>query len=284
MRPRRATRASALDVVFRLGDYMMLTCCVAMTIIVLVGLRHAGVPARSLLRNWSSHADVSIDRVLSLRDAIRFYPLPAPRVAAPGPAQETVIATPVPTSAQEFSMSPSRLIDRWNPIIEEASHRFGVSADWIRAVVRVETGGRTVSKGGAPITSHAGALGIMQVMPKTYRAMRAEYGLGKNPFNPRDNVLAGTAYLRQLYQRYGFPNMFAAYNGGPGKLEDHLATGAPLPNETVHYLASVTRDLGAESPAEASTPSIGRGRHHRNLQQYATLGGRHHRLYAWIHG
>jgi soluble lytic murein transglycosylase-like protein len=280
VRPRRIARTSALDVVFRLGDYLMLTGCVAMTIIVGMGLRHAGPAGFKFLHDWPK-ANTSFERVLSLRDAMRFYPLPAPPPAAPGPAQETVIARPVSTVAKEVSMSPSQLIDRWNPIISEASRRFGVSAGWIKAVMDVETGGRTVSKGGAPITSHAGALGIMQLMPKTYQAMRAQYRLGANPFNTRDNVMAGAAYLHTLYQRYGFPNMFAAYNAGPGKLEDHLEKGAPLPDETVHYVASVTRDLGDATTPEAPT----REGRHRNLTRYAVrLGGRHHRLYAWLRG
>ena len=63
--------------------------------------------------------------------------------------------------------------------------------------------------------------------------------------------------------------MFAAYNGGPGKLEDHLSNGAPLPDETVNYIASVTQILGkADQTIVARADG---GRHHRNLRLYASL-------------
>lgn len=282
MRPGIAARTSALDVVFRLGDYMMLLCCLAMTIVVVAGLPNAGMRSIKLLREWTPRANASFERVLSLREAINIYPLPAPEM--PQPQAFKHAATPQApantTFAQELAMSPSQLINRWNPIIAEASQKFGLSADWIRAVMRVETGGRTLSKGNGPIKSHAGAVGVMQMMPKTYQAMRAQYGLGANPANPHDSVLAGAAYLRTLYHRYGFPNMFAAYNGGPGTLENHLQNGAPLPAETVNYIASVTKNIGP-SDAPASVAQAG-GRHHRRLTQYASLGGRHHRIMATL--
>jgi len=284
VRPGIAARTSALDVVFRLGDYMMLLCCLAMTIVVVAGLPKAGMRSIQLLRDWTPRANASFERVLSLREAINIYPLPAPEMPQPQ-AFKHAAAPQAPagvTFAQELAMSPSQLINRWNPIIAEASQKFGLSADWIRAVMRVETGGRTLARGNAPIKSHAGAVGVMQMMPKTYQAMRAQYGLGANPANPHDSVLAGAAYLRTLYHRYGFPNMFAAYNGGPGTLENHLQNGAPLPAETVNYIASVTKNIGSSSDAPADVARAGSGRHHRRLTQYASLGGRHHRIMATL--
>jgi hypothetical protein len=147
---------------------------------------------------------------------------------------------------RELAMRPSALINRWQPYIAEASERFHISASWIRAVMREESGGRTVLAGDQPITSRAGAVGIMQLMPDTYAEMRQQYALGADPFDPHDNVIAATAYLRWLERKYGFPNMFAAYNDGPGKLDDHLNNGAPLPDETKNYLASIARVLGHE--------------------------------------
>src|SRR5882757_550193 len=98
--------------------------------------------------------------------------------------------------AKEKAMSPVQLVDRWSSLIKDASHRFGVAEDWIRAVIRMESGGRTLQDDNRPITSAAGAMGIMQIMPQTYKEMRQLYGLGANPYDPHDNVLAGTAYLR----------------------------------------------------------------------------------------
>jgi soluble lytic murein transglycosylase-like protein len=65
--------------------------------------------------------------------------------------------------------------------------------------------------------------------------------LGNDPYDPRDNILAGTAYLRAMYELYGYPGMFAAYNAGPTIYERGL-TGAKLPKETLDYLAKVTRN------------------------------------------
>ena len=129
-------------------------------------------------------------------------------------------------------------LDRWSGHIAEASARFGVPAEWIRRVMRAESGGQTMLDG-RPIRSRAGAMGLMQLMPGTWAEVRAKHGLGSDPNNPRDNILAGTAYLRAMYDRFGYPGLFAAYNAGPGRYADHLATGRRLPTETVAYVAAV---------------------------------------------
>jgi D-alanyl-D-alanine carboxypeptidase len=121
--------------------------------------------------------------------------------------------------------------DPWGPYIHDASSRFGVPELWIREVMRQESGGDETA------VSSAGAVGLMQLMPSTYETLREQYGLGDDPFEPHDNVLAGTAYIRQMYDRYGSPGFLAAYNAGPQRVDDYLATGDPLPNETVGYLA-----------------------------------------------
>jgi soluble lytic murein transglycosylase-like protein len=142
----------------------------------------------------------------------------------------------------EAGMSPSQLMQRWEPIIADAAKRFKIPAAWIRNVMRSESGGRTLLNG-QPITSSMGALGLMQVEPETYAEMAAQYRLGEDPFDPKDNIYAGAAYLRWLHGKYGFPAMFAAYNAGPGHLEDHLHHGAPLPAETRAYVARITHAL-----------------------------------------
>lgn len=129
--------------------------------------------------------------------------------------------------------------ERWRPIIAEASLRFGIPETWIERVMRAESGGNTMLNG-RPITSRAGAMGLMQVMPGTYRAMARAHGLGPDPHSPRDNILAGTAYLRAMYDRYGYPGLFAAYNAGPGRYDQYLRSGRPLPGETRAYLAQLT--------------------------------------------
>ena len=126
----------------------------------------------------------------------------------------------------------------WSPFIDEASRRFGVPADWVRGVMQVESGGRTMLDG-RPITSSAGAMGLMQVMPDTFAELTARYGLGADPYDPRANILAGAAYLREMYDRYGPQHFLAAYNAGPGRVDAHLRTGQPLPAETRRYTATL---------------------------------------------
>ncbi len=123
--------------------------------------------------------------------------------------------------------------DPYAAFVADASQRFGVPAAWIRAVMRAESGGdqRAVSS--------AGAMGLMQIMPDTWADLRTRYGLGRNPFNPHDNILAGAAFLREMYDRYGSPGFLAAYNCGPACYVDHIATGRPLPPETVAYVSEV---------------------------------------------
>jgi len=117
--------------------------------------------------------------------------------------------------------------------VTEASRRFAVPEHWIRAVMRVESGEKSRAR------SRKGATGLMQIMPKTWTELRARHSLGADPYDPRDNILAGAAYIRELYDRYGAPGFLAAYNAGPGRYERHLATGRPLPAETQAYVATL---------------------------------------------
>ena len=122
-------------------------------------------------------------------------------------------------------------IDRFAAFIAEASRRFDVPTPWIRAVMHVE------SVGDVRARSPKGAMGLMQIMPETYATLRARYALGANPYDPRDNILAGAAYLHEMHDRYGAPGFLAAYNAGPRRYEEHLRTGRPLPLETQRYVA-----------------------------------------------
>ena len=126
-------------------------------------------------------------------------------------------------------------VDRWAAQLGEASARFGLPKVWIKRVMAAESNGRTEFEG-KPITSRAGAMGLMQLMPQTWLDMRSSYGLGSDPFDPHDNIIAGAAYLRAMYDRFGYPGLFAAYNAGPRRFADYLERGIPLPAETVTYL------------------------------------------------
>lgn len=148
-------------------------------------------------------------------------------------------------------MTFAQLLNRWNGEIAKAASRFAVPASWLRAVMQVESGGRTMMSEKQPIRSSAGAMGLMQLMPDTYRDMRAQYALGPNPYDPHDNIVAGAAYLKWLRGKYGYPEMFAAYNDGPGHLDQRLRTAGLLPLETRNYLVRVTNAVEGRNGGSA---------------------------------
>ncbi len=129
--------------------------------------------------------------------------------------------------------------------IAEAAQRFGVPAHWILAVMRRESAGDVRA-----VSPEKGAMGLMQIMPRTWDELRARYGLGRDPFDPHDNILAGAAYLRELHDRFGSPGFLAAYNAGPTRYAEHLATGRPLPRETRDYVAALAPLIGASVATE----------------------------------
>ncbi len=143
----------------------------------------------------------------------------------------------------------SPTIDRWAAYIAEAARRFGRPGAWIRAVMQAE------SRGVADAISPAGAMGLMQIMPDTYAELRARYGLGADPYDPHDNIIAGTAYMSEMIELFGVPNFLAAYNAGPARLDDHLRRGRPLPAETRRYLAQIG-ELPAVPLATSELPAV----------------------------
>lgn len=155
-------------------------------------------------------------------------------------------------------------IDPWRVIVAEASGRFGIPQSWIIRVIRIESGGNTM-RGGGPIVSRAGAMGLMQLMPGTWESLRIALGLGPNPHDPHDNIIAGTAYLRMMYDRFGYPGLFGAYNAGPGRYGAYVAGRSGLPAETIAYL---TRAAGGAAPAYVAPVSGGRP---ASLRQENTL-------------
>ncbi|MEM1385775.1 MAG: lytic transglycosylase domain-containing protein [Pseudomonadota bacterium] len=148
-----------------------------------------------------------------------------------------------PTLAEEPNDLRDPIRDPHAAVIAEASGRFAIPEHWIRAVMQVE------SAGNPRAVSHAGAMGLMQVMPGTWAVLRLDHGLGTDPFDPRDNILAGTAYLRAMLDRYGtVGGMLAAYNAGPGRYDAYLTEGRPLPAETRAYVAMLAPRLHGTAP------------------------------------
>jgi soluble lytic murein transglycosylase-like protein len=154
-------------------------------------------------------------------------------------------------SATHRANGPS--VDTFAAFITEASKRFKVPEHWIRSVMRVESAGKMRAR------SRKGAMGLMQIMPQTWSDLRARYDLGADPYDPRENILAGAAYIRELYDRYGTPGFLAAYNAGPGRYENSLSTGRSLPEETQGYVATLvpmTRDKQADRKIIAVADSL----------------------------
>ena len=129
------------------------------------------------------------------------------------------------------------------PIVTDSAKRHGVKAELIRAVIRRESAGRPCAE------SPKGAQGLMQIMPAT----AAEFGLA-DPFEPKQNVDAGTRYLKAMLERFGGDLALAlgAYNAGPGAVDRD--GGVPKIAETQEYVAEILKMLKADRPVSESAP------------------------------
>ncbi len=155
----------------------------------------------------------------------------------------SIANAPPVAAAQSIAASKSDRIERF---VAEAALRFGIPTSWINVIMQAE------SRGAVRAVSPKGAMGLMQIMPDTWSGLRSRYGLGPNPFDPHDNILAGAAYLRELHDRFGTAGFLAAYNAGPGRYEDHLASGRPLPAETQAYVAALAPLLREDGSARGN--------------------------------
>ncbi len=151
---------------------------------------------------------------------------------------------PTPSLAADKPATMLAKSDPYADFIAEAAQRFEIPEIWIRAVMRAE------SDGDSRALSPKGAIGLMQIMPATWEEIRTKHLLGTDPYDPHDNIIAGAAYIRQLYDRYGSPGFLAAYNAGPKRYDEHLAKGTPLPVETRNYVAVLTAVIGDGATAE----------------------------------
>src|ERR1700722_1911720 len=144
-----------------------------------------------------------------------------------------LIVASIPVAPSARAQTPARppSVDRFTNFIAEASARFTVPARWIRAIIQIESAGDERA-----ISSRA-AMGLMQLMPGTWVELSVRYGLGLDPFDSRDNILACASYLRELHDRFESAGFLAAYHAGPSQYEQHLTTGQPLPPETAAYVA-----------------------------------------------
>jgi len=190
-------------------------------------------------RRFGAVAAVAISLAAPARAQL-VIPMPRATDTTPRPAE----ASAVPSVLRVVHGNVEPRFDPWGPLIREAATRFGIPDIWIREVMRMESGGNPLA------LSWAGAMGLMQVIPSTYAKLRWQHGLGPNPWEPRDNILAGAAYIREMYDLYGFPAFLAAYNAGPGRVEAVINRSSVLPAETVNYLNVLAPRLQGTTVAE----------------------------------
>ncbi len=109
-------------------------------------------------------------------------------------------------------------LDQFQAHIIGASQRFGIPARWIEAAIKAE------SNGDARAISPKGAMGLMQLMPETWAGLRDRHDLGADPFDPHTNILAGTAYLKVMQDRFGYPALFSRLQCRTGPLRGPFAS------------------------------------------------------------
>lgn len=154
-------------------------------------------------------------------EAAEFFTLPWPEAPAMPPYE-----------AADDSGCAALGQDELEPILERSARENDLTPGLLRAVVRRESAFRPCA------VSRAGAMGLMQLMPATARSLGVA-----DPFDPAENVLAGSRYLRQLLERYGGDLMLAlgAYNAGPGRVD--RSGGVPAIPETRNYVRRILHDL-----------------------------------------
>jgi soluble lytic murein transglycosylase-like protein len=152
------------------------------------------------------------------------------------PAANAFFLLPPPSRTSAAASVPNSNCDplpasELNPLIEEAAKRERLQPDLLHGVVRQESGARPCA------VSPKGAMGLMQLMPATAKAL----GVG-NPFDPKQSVDAGARFLRTLLDAYGdLPRALAAYNAGPARV--NASGGVPDIPETVQYVQKIVGAL-----------------------------------------
>ncbi len=141
----------------------------------------------------------------------------------PQSPQKTMVAQAAGGTVEAYPLADASL----SSLVQEASSKFGVDAKLVSAVAEVESGGNQAS------VSEAGAIGVMQLMPDTARA------LGVNPYDEKENVEGGAKYLRQMLDTFGgdVKKAVAAYNAGPQAVKEY--GGVPPYRETQNYVNKV---------------------------------------------
>lgn len=188
-----------------------------------------------------------------------------PATSAPGVMPAPSIASQAAAGAVP-SAGISQAVRRWDAQVNALSAKYGIDPNFVRRIMQQESGGRTHDKNGNPLTSSAGAIGPMQVMPGTFADMARRYGIKGGITDPDANIEAGVAYLSEQMKRFGNETAAAAaYNAGPERVKQNIASGKPLPAETKNYVASIA----AMERQQAQAPAGGE----QKVNVTVTLGG-----------
>jgi soluble lytic murein transglycosylase-like protein len=150
---------------------------------------------------------------------------------------EPVPAVPV---LQAYTSTPAAPPPTAAELADRAADKYGLPRELVRSVMAAESGFQ------AKAVSPKGAIGLMQLMPRT------AHDLGVNPQDPAQNVDAGARYLRGLLEKYnyGLWHALAAYNAGPGAVDRYK--GVPPYRETVDYVNRIDRSLRQGSGAQGA--------------------------------
>ncbi|MBO5388980.1 MAG: lytic transglycosylase domain-containing protein [Lachnospiraceae bacterium] len=146
---------------------------------------------------------------------------------------------------EKANLTPTEKTVDLDSIFEEASNKYGISVDLLKAVAKAE------SNFNPEATSHCGAMGIMQLMPSTAQSLGV-----KDAYDPYENIMGGAKLLSQLDKLYdgNVKLMLAGYNAGPGNVEKY--DGIPPFEETQNYVATVMRYLDEGVDTSGKTVSV----------------------------
>jgi soluble lytic murein transglycosylase-like protein len=185
----------------------------------------AGNPTPLEIKTMSSYLQLRLNEALLRAMGGGHYVSPMALFMKPSFSKPEAAAPPVSQESQPAAAS----LDQ---IVQQAATAHHVDPSLISAVIKAESGGNPRA------TSPKGAMGMMQLMPGTARDLGV-----KDPYDPLQNVMGGTKYLKMLLSRYdGNRDLaLAAYNWGPGNLEKSHRS---MPRETVEYVARIKRFLG----------------------------------------
>lgn len=152
-----------------------------------------------------------------------------------GMGQNMASAPPVTSPADCPAMTPADV----KPIITREAEKHKLDTRLVQAVVETESAYSPCA------VSSAGAMGLMQLMPATAESLQVT-----DPFDPNQNITAGTAFLKQMLERYGgdVAKALAAYNAGPARVD--AAGGIPAIPETQEYVRKIMGKITAPRPVE----------------------------------